>query len=240
MPVDSWSSERPSDEEIFDALCAKVKGRVPEFEIRYKSKSYWHRILGKLLFFNKAYMKRVTTTLRYNVWFPDESFVKDSKWLAFKILAHEYVHLLDRQTHPVIFEKLYAIPQSLFVFSLLALMAIWFSNWWLVSLVALIFLAPIPSRTRAELEMRAYAMGIAINMWRHGDVLPSTKEWMVETFKSWTYYRMCPYPDRITDWIDSVEQGVRNIDTVGSTSSILDLSEAYEDVYELLTGITFD
>lgn len=231
--------EIADDKQLFESLCATIRTRIPRFKIGYKNKSKWQKFLAVILFFIRGnrYMKSIVTTLGTTVWFPSEEFVEQSKWRAFKILAHEYVHLLDRWKHPFLFDLFYVLPQILAILSLVSLMAFWFGWWWLFGLVALVFLAPMPSYGRAELEKRAYSMGIAINIWRHGSILDDYRDVLVGVFCGKTYYRMWPYEKDIRKWIEETERLVYNIDAVRPKGTVLDLSDAFIDVYEMLTGI---
>jgi len=227
----------PSDDQLFDALQVLIRRRIPKFKIRYKDESRWQRFVGKLAFFNRKYMTNFVTTSGPNVWYPSRKFIQESKIRAFKILAHEYVHMLDRKKHPIVFEMVYAAPQWLMLFVFLSLLAIWFSNWWLTALTSLIFLAPWPAFGRAILEIRGYGMSIAINIWRHGSVLDSTKENIENNFTGWNYYKMWPFKETVKKWIADYERLTYNIDAIRTDETILEQSEAYQEVYELLTGI---
>jgi hypothetical protein len=231
-----------NDDILFGELAAVIKRRVPGFSIKYKEDSRWQRFLGFLSFFSTGYMVNVTTTLGETVWFPSRKFVKENRWRAFKILAHEYIHVLDGSKYSFLFQFLYALPQLFALFALWAILSFWFSNWWLLSLIALVFLAPLPAFGRAQLEFRAYVMNMAIALWRHGEILDAHRDYLVNVFSSWTYYRMWPFPNSVRAWFDDAEQRIRNIDRMGVSDSdiIFDDSEAYSDVYSLLTGIDFD
>lgn len=231
----------PNDSEMFSALCAVIRGRVPGFQIKYKEDSKWQRFLGKILFWSRGYTSSVTTTLGSVVWFPSREFTKD-RWLAFKILSHEYVHLLDRQKRPIIFELLYVLPQCMALCALGALAAIFYSEFWLFSLCALVFLAPWPAFGRAMIELRGYTMSMAVNMWRYGTVLESTKDALVGKFCKWSYYKMWPFEETVRGWFNDAERRIYNIDAVGVAPEdiIFADSEAYQDVYTLMTGIEFD
>jgi len=230
------------DSDHYDELAWLIAKRVPGFAIKYKDESRWQRFLGCLCFFNKKYMTKYTNTFGKTVWFPSRKFVERNKWAAFKILAHEYVHLLDRMKARLFFEISYAFPQFVFMLSLLALLSIWFSFGWLFSLLSLLFLLPIPAVFRAAIEMRGYSMNIAINIWRHGSLREDTREWITEAFTGWPYYKMWPFPSVIRGWIADTERRVYNIDAVkiDPEDVIINDSEAFVDVYALVTGIEFD
>jgi len=229
-----------TDDQLFGTLQAVIKKRVPKFKIKYKDESKWQKFIGKIAFFNKGYMTDYTTTLGSTVYFPSREFVRESNMRAFKILAHEYVHILDRQKLPIVFELLYVFPQFLSMFSLLAILSFFFGMWWLLSLVALLALLPWPAVGRTSIEMRGYAMNIAINIWRHGHLSANTKKWLTETFTGSNYYYMWPYEDAVRLMIEDEEALVYNVDSTMDANSILQHSDAYQDVYELLTGIEYD
>lgn len=240
MPKVSWNFNDETDERLFDSLCVVIRRRIPGFKIKYKNESIWQKILGFFLFFNKEYMTKYTTTFYPVVWFPSREFVEKKPWQAFKILAHEYIHLLDTQKRPFLFRFFYVSPQCFALLSVIAVAAIWFSNWWLMGLLPLICLAPWPSTGRAALEMRGYSMNITINMWRYGGLSEETRNWIVEKFAGWEYYKMMPNEKFIRKWIGKTEQLVRNIDAVKVSRMIFDESEAYSEIYEMLTGIDFN
>lgn len=229
----------PGDDQLFEALQAKIRGKCPGFVIKYKDENRVQKFIGKLAFFNPRYMTHFTTVSGVKVFFPSRKFVTENLVRAFKILAHEYVHILDNKKRPLIFQLMYAAPQWLMVFVLLAFMSLWFSNWWLMALTSLVALAPWPAFGRANLEMRGYGMSIAINIWRHGSIQDTTREWIAGCFTGWTYYKMWPFKKSVDKWIVDYEQLVYNVDTIKKEESILDQSEAYQDVYELLTGIEY-
>jgi len=238
MPFGGFDSVE--DNELFDVLASIIKKRVPDFEIRFKNESWWQRFIGKLAFFNKKYMTNYTSTFGSTVWFPTREFVEEKKMRAFKILAHEYVHVLDDDEHSILFQIGYAAPQLLGMLSFLSLLAIPFSLWWLLALVAVVFFSPIPAFFRAEFEKRGYSMNIAINIWRHGSVHKDTRAWLEEIFSGWEYYRMWPFKDDVRQWIDATEKEVYAIDSVEADKTILGLSVAFRDVYQLVTGIDME
>jgi hypothetical protein len=224
-------------EQLFDELISVIRRRIPNFKIKYKNRSIWQKIIGKLCFFNRKYMIDYTSTYGSTVWYPSKEFVEKSYKRAFKILAHEYVHLLDNKKHPIVFKMLYATPQIFALLSLFSILALFFSNWFLLFLVALLFALPIPSIGRAQIEIRGYAMNIAINMWRYGSVTAETINSIADEFAGWSYYRMWDRKD-VMKWIDEYIVLIRNIDSIKrDDETILEASDAYADVYELLTGI---
>jgi len=178
------------DKAILDDLVAKIKIRLPDFEIRYKDEDTLQKLIGKALFFNSAYMTRYTTTMFGKVYFTSRKWVEDNPRSAWKVLAHEYVHLLDDKDEGLKFSLSYLAPQIYAAGALLAFGAFW-SLWFLLALGFLGFLAPWGSKGRTKWEMRGYTMSMAVNYWRYGSVADWQKLNIVENFTGPNYYYMC-------------------------------------------------
>lgn len=167
--------------------------------IKFKDKSFFMKVLGKILFFNPSFMQRYITTIGSTVYFPSEEWLKDNRESAASILAHEIVHVSDSKvSNPFIFSYSYLTPQ---VFAILSLMAIFSSPWWLLSLV---FLAPIPSPFRTYWELRGYAISDAVRYKTSGEFLP--KEFITKQFVSSAYFWMWPFESDIDSRIEENRQ----------------------------------
>jgi hypothetical protein len=163
--------------------------------IRTKSSSLLMRLLSVLLFFNKNFSKHYTTTIGRTIYFPDD-FTTDG-YVFVSVTAHEAVHITDYINNPAKFIHMYLSPQIYAVFSLFALGSFW-SPYFLCFLAFLIFLYPWASEGRTLLELRAYAITMAVNHWMKGHDLGDSPEWykknypsIVAQFTGWSYYRMC-------------------------------------------------
>lgn len=231
---------RNGSEHLFLLLAEVIRENIPGFEIKYKNESKMQRFLSKLLFFNKEYMTEFTSVFRYKVFLPSREYVKKNPSKAFKVLAHEFVHLLDKKKRPLLFGLLYSFPQNLFVLALSALSAIWIGWPGLFGLVFLLALLPWKSRPRALLELRGYAMNLAVNAWKHGSVKPDTLGWIADTFCDWSYYKMYPKKEAVVLWLEEYLLLIQNIDSIHDDRTIFDESEAFQAVYELMTGIEYD
>lgn len=187
------------DKKIFFELINKIKTRVPEFEVAYKEDSKVSRIISKIVYiFNPKYMRSVVTTRYPKVYFPTRSMVNSNYTRAWKILAHEYVHLLDRKEHGrFLFNFAYFTPQCLSVLGLLSFLYYLYGSMWLFLSVFFLFLLPLPSPGRMYIEYRGYTMSMAVNFWRYGWISKRTKDWIYSRFTGSTYYMMWPFHNHI-------------------------------------------
>jgi len=98
-----------------------IREDVPAFEVAYKTESLLMGILGFLLYpLNSEYMTGYVTTWGNTVYFPNRSYVFEDFTRAFRILAHEYVHLVDSKKHGFFGYKLtYVFPQVLVLLPLM-------------------------------------------------------------------------------------------------------------------------
>ncbi len=184
---------------------------VGEVKLVKKSNSALMRFLGKLMFFNKKFMTRFYTTLGNTIYVPDD-FWDDDDAHTVSVFAHECKHIYDKRRLRVIYEFIYICPQILASLSLLALFAIWFSNWWLMALVSLVFAAPIPSPGRAYIEKRGYLMSLACLYWLWGSVDKALYPWVAKQFTGANYYWMWPFESSLENWfrqeITKIERGI--------------------------------
>lgn len=201
--------------DIFENMVALVKKEIPNFEVKYKNESLSSKILGILVWlFNRHYMTRYTTTRYPCVYFPSRKFVKESPSRAVKILAHEFVHLVDRKRCGFWFTLSYGLPQiAALVFLLIPAIVAFVQPWWVALLTAIpaaVCLLPLPAYWRMKWEMRGYAMNVAIDYWHYGSVQVSTLAWIATHFTGWDYYKMWPFKknvmDRLSDVVDEIKQ----------------------------------
>ena len=169
----------------WDLLLAHIYKNISGFEIVEKENSRLMRLLSFLLFFNKKFMTDFTTTIYPKVYFPKSILSSGDPIRRIIILAHEYVHLNDRKRLGILFNILYLAPQ---IFAPLALLAIWFSNLWLLFLLCLL---PIPSIGRAYFEYKAYKMSIFIFHYFIGKI--PDLNYYTNQFVSSNYYWMMPF-----------------------------------------------
>jgi len=212
---------------MYDALHARISEQIPGFEVRFKDESRSQRALATAIRpFVRGYLENYTTTLGKHVYFPTRGYVERSASLAWKTLAHEYVHLWDGRKHPVKFSLSYVFPQAGAVAALGAVAAIW-NPWALFALGALGAAGPWPSRGRVAAEVRGYGMDLAIKYWMNGR-RPYYKS-LVTTFTNWSYYRM----SWSREWVTAAFEAV--CDSLEATGLPFDQDvEPFEDVRQLM------
>lgn len=172
--------------------------KVPGFEIRFKNLSPWMKFLNFFAqFFNKDFMTHYTTTTGSVVYVPSKAkLLEDQEGFA-AVLAHELVHMTERQQTGLIpYFLQYAFPQILAALALLIFGAFW-SPWFLLALLFLLALVPWPAYWRKEIELRGYTMSMAVQFWTTNDIRDDLLLWYAKQFTGSAYYFMWPWHENI-------------------------------------------
>jgi len=153
-------------------------------------------ILSKILFFNKSFMTRYTTTIGNTIYFPSENFVRTYPVTAKTIFMHELIHIMDYNRLPGFsFAFLYLFPQCMFLFAIPIFMISWF--WSLVWLG--ICLSPVPAYYRMYYEKKAYSFSLYVlyRLELQGNKInfDSHVANYSEQFRTSYYYYMWPFGD---------------------------------------------
>jgi hypothetical protein len=202
-----------TNQQIYEAVLEMAKTRYPGFQVRVKEESWLMKVLAKILFFNKRFMTGYVTTVGDKIYVPRDRVSDFSLW---QVLVHEYTHVYDKNRADfgmLGFGFWYLFPQILGVVALLCWIPalIFWEPAWLWGLLTLLLAAPLPSPGRMKYEMRGYAMSMAVNYWRYGSVLDTTKRWIEEKFTGPDYYFMWPFKkmvrDEIDEWVVRLETG---------------------------------
>jgi hypothetical protein len=114
------------------------------------------------------------------------------------------------------------LPQALAILALGALFA-FVSKWFLLFLLALLFLAPIPSPARAKAELRGYGMSIKSRLWDGQAVSQERIDYYVKHFTGPGYYFMWPFKSCVQKKLQ------KYMDTDDCLSD-----SVYMDVYDIL------
>ncbi len=181
------------DRAILTNLENKIKESVPTFEIKFKDESPFMKFLCKLMFFMN--FNQFITTLGTKVYWPSRISYESNPAESFKILAHEFVHIIDYKQNKL-FMLSYVFPQILAVFSLLSFLA-FLNIWFLLCLGFLLFLAPIPSPGRKKIEIRGYGMSCRNEVWFNGKIDQNILESYVRNFTGPNYYYMWPFKEDV-------------------------------------------
>lgn len=171
---------------------------VPGFQMLFKDESGYMKFLNVFAqLFNKEFMTTYTTTTGTSVYFPSRKYVIENQETCASVLAHELVHMKDQQKDGVVLSFLsYSFPQLLAIFSLIAIGAVW-NLWFLLALVFLLTLLPLPSPGRRDIEFRGYAMMMALRYWTGGEFTNADYDFYASKFTSSSYYFMWPFHDDI-------------------------------------------
>lgn len=187
-----------TDLERLQALERRIKELVPSFEVRFKDESNFMKLLSKILFFTKGFMTNFITTIGTKVYFTSRKEYLADPANSFRVLAHEFVHVYDFVLKPVRFTLGYVFPQILASLALLSVLA-FLSPYFLLSLIFLLCLAPIPSPTRKNSEMRGYGMSLKVHQWRGAS--PDFLDWYAtvsaDNFVNSNYWYMYPFRDAV-------------------------------------------
>jgi hypothetical protein len=191
---------------ISDVTDLRLKGmirlcmaEVPGFSIQFKNESAWMKLLGFFSRpFNPKFMTDYTTTSNVTVYFPTKQNLLDNQQEYTEVLAHELVHMKERQAQGLVWYTLrYAFPQIFAALSIFAFLAFW-SPWFLLFLIFLLCLAPLPSPGRRDIELNGYEMSLAVSYWITSNIDYADVDWYAEQFSGSAYYFMWPWKSDIT------------------------------------------
>lgn len=213
----------------FQDLSIAAKTYFPKLKIKYKDESWFMKLLGKLLFFNKSFMTSYTTTIGDTIYFPNQKFVKLRPVSAASILLHELVHLYDQKklTKPI-FIFSYLFPQIMVPICLLLFFII---TWKIMLPLTLLFLLPIPAIFRMHWEKRAYISSFytiqALSLkLKFNPSLESQQQVFLDNFKDSSYYFMWPFKNLNKEFeqaITKVQAGQKPFDDSNLFNMIDDL-----------------
>lgn len=160
--------------------------------VKKRSSVFMHLIYwGALMFiWQRKFLTGYNTIIGKTVYIVDTT-IEEKNWDSiYTTLRHEFIHMLQDDKYGIGFKLGYLFPQVLVIFSIFALLAIWFSNYWLVSLAFLGALAPWPAPFRCKWEMEGYTASLLARHER-GDRLDVRHiDWVVKQFVTSAYYFM--------------------------------------------------
>lgn len=173
----------------------------PGASIKEKKDSLLLRMIGFCIKpFNPNFMEQYITTIGNTIYFPSKMLNEMSQDRLLDIVAHETIHIKDYEKSKVLYCLSYLFPQILVLLALLSLLAIFGSAMWLLSLFALLFLAPIPAYWRYKLELKAYRTTVifARKVWGYKDGSMSIiHKWIISQLATKWYYFTWPFAKTI-------------------------------------------
>lgn len=168
----------------------------PGFAVKEKKDSWLMRFLGRVLFFVPEFGKRYTTTIGRTVWVPKMEGV------SVQTLGHELRHAIDFHHYSTWAVAIwYLFPQVAALNAVVALLAIWFSNWWLLGLLFLLLLLPLPAPGRMLFERRGYLVTLLVLDWQYGrGAMMANLNSVLDQFTGRYYYWMWPFKESLRGW----------------------------------------
>lgn len=189
--------KRPNFKKALEELNKEIKKKIPSYELLVKERSTLMKILATVLFFNKDFMKGYTTTIGSKVYRPFA--LMSDKQSTFETVAHEWVHLTRfKKYNNVLMAIFYLLPQFLAVLSLFSVLQIWFGGLWILNLLWLLMLLPLPSPSRTKEELEAYTMSLFVVYHIYGRISDKHIDYMAQNFYGPNYYWMWPMKEDIT------------------------------------------
>ena len=184
-------------QKFLDEVVYKVN---PDFKIKNKAEKTglyaFLSFFGKL--FNPELDTRYITVVNGECWYPASYFDAEGNFIhdvqmSLEILAHETMHEYDRKRWGSFkYTMMYSSPQIFALLALGAIGAVW-NPWWLLCLLFLLLLAPLPAPGRAYIEMRGYRVNMMLErMKSYGDP-QAYAEWAADKqFCGPAYFFMFP------------------------------------------------
>jgi hypothetical protein len=176
----------------FNDLVIKAQTYFPNLQVKFKDQSTLMKVIGKICFFNPAFMTSFVTTIGNTIYMPNYAYTQTQA--GTDVFIHEVVHLYDQKRFSFLYTLAYALPQLLFLPSLLLFLI----SYKLAIPVSLFFLLPIPAPWRTYFEKRAYSVQLYVykQMWGNSlDELYTAADDLNKFFTGSTYYFMWPFSE---------------------------------------------
>jgi len=195
-------------------LVEYAKKYFPNIKIKYKNNSILMKLLSYILFFNKRFITKYTTTIGSTIYFPDERYVNSRPRSSIIILLHELVHIYDsKRFNPIVYNFLYLFPVSL----LLVALPLFIFSWKIAIILTILSLTPLPSYFRMYFERRAYMASLYTiqklsEKMHFNPYLDNAKNSFISEFKSSSYYFMWVFPninDQFNEAVKKIQSGHR-------------------------------
>lgn len=165
-----------------------------------KSDSRLMRVIGFFMKpFNPTFMNSYITTIGAAIYVPDNFLEAYSETQILDVITHETQHIIDYTKNRPLFVLGYLFPQIFAPLSILALLG--FANpWMFLWLLALLFLAPLPSPGRYVAELHGYRTSILFAKKVYGyndEQMSQVRQRVVEQLTGSNYYFAWPFSKKI-------------------------------------------
>lgn len=174
--------------------------------IRFKCDSFLMLILSYILFFNKTFMTKYTTTIGSTIYFPNEKYIRTRPLSSITIFLHELVHIYDsKRLSNILYSFLYLLPISLLPFTLL----LFIYSWKIALVLSILCLIPLPAYFRMYFERRAYMASLYVinalaTKFNFNPYLEKNSDSFISQFKGSSYYFMWVFPNINKQFADAV------------------------------------
>jgi hypothetical protein len=191
-----------TDQELYKDVLNVIQQIQPKVKV-VAQEDWW---LTRLLLFIFPGLKHYCQTIGYKIIDSKVNTECKDNW---KVLAHEGVHVQQEMKYSrLLFGFLYLLPQSLFILVFPITILSILNKWFLFGFLGLLFLTPIPAYFRARFELAGYTMSMAVNYWRYGGILNTTKDWVEKQFTSIGYWFMWPFKYRVHVWVENAAENI--------------------------------
>lgn len=166
--------------ETLDEYILYIKKHLPGFEIRFKDQSRFQRFIGWLLKpFNPRYMSGYITTMFGKVYFPSQEFF-DSRLPSsnYRVLRHEFIHLMDAKRFPFWFELSY------------------------------LFLLPAVFTMRSYWELRGYTQDLLCTYEEFETIPDASLDWITAQFTGPWYLWMWPFKKKVREALVEIKEKI--------------------------------
>lgn len=180
------------------------------FDVKYKNESLFMKMLSYVLFFNKKFSTSFATTIGKTIYFPSRDFVSKDQHVSAMILAHELIHVRQKNTFGnLVYSMSYLVPQIFSIFAVFSFLSLW-------CLLFLLFLLPIPAPFRKDSEFGANVMTIymfylyIMNFTQYTDIdgiLEDMAKIRNSKFTGSEYYFMWPFGVDFSEEIKDIKSG---------------------------------
>jgi hypothetical protein len=209
-----FSFSSSSKREKVTELLRRMNARYPDYKLQFDGLDHdWPIIRGRM------------------AYFPGSALPEDTIE-ALELIAYAYAEIAERSARPVLFWMLSWFPRYFVVFSFSSILAIGFGIGWLTSLLAIVFLF-LPRIFDRAMRVNRMASPLAARLWTQGVIHDEVKERYTKLILSYGF--------GIEESESIVQEliGFVRVDSVlGET--VLDDSNVFCDIYEVLTGIDLD